>query len=119
TSILHIISTIALKTTLHSVSRPRPHRHLHSFPTRRSSDLPALAGELLHEPAHPFRAGRPRQHGVDRHACPRRRLRAAGADRLGRDRKSTRLNSSHVASSYAVFCLKKKIRRHCKTHKVL
>src|SRR6266513_5380506 len=26
----------------------------------------------------------------------------------GRDRKSTRLNSSHVSSSYAVFCLKKK-----------
>src|SRR5439155_13992545 len=27
------------------------------------------------------------------------------------DRKSTRLNSSHVAISYAVFCLKKKKRR--------
>src|SRR5690625_5386787 len=27
---------------------------------------------------------------------------------IGRDRKSTRLNSSHVAISYAVFCLKKK-----------
>src|SRR5690625_6688695 len=27
----------------------------------------------------------------------------------GGDRKSTRLNSSHVAISYAVFCLKKKI----------
>src|SRR5690606_40687528 len=27
------------------------------------------------------------------------------------DRKSTRLNSSHVKSSYAVFCLKKKIQR--------
>src|SRR5438067_10031372 len=27
----------------------------------------------------------------------------------GRDRKSTRLNSSHVSISYAVFCLKKKI----------
>src|SRR5690606_41004493 len=27
---------------------------------------------------------------------------------LRRDRKSTRLNSSHVKSSYAVFCLKKK-----------
>src|SRR5690606_40317175 len=26
----------------------------------------------------------------------------------GQDRKSTRLNSSHVKSSYAVFCLKKK-----------
>src|SRR5690625_2006450 len=29
----------------------------------------------------------------------------------GRDRKSTRLNSSHVAISYAVFCLKKKNHR--------
>src|SRR5437660_12454845 len=28
------------------------------------------------------------------------------------DRKSTRLNSSHVAISYAVFCLKKKKRKH-------
>src|SRR5690554_7379936 len=28
---------------------------------------------------------------------------------LNRDRKSTRLNSSHVRISYAVFCLKKKI----------
>src|SRR3712207_7149927 len=29
--------------------------------------------------------------------------------RPGRDRKSTRLNSSHANISYAVFCLKKKI----------
>src|SRR5439155_16839922 len=28
--------------------------------------------------------------------------------RTGRDRKSTRLNSSHVAISYAVFCVQKK-----------
>src|SRR2546426_7923250 len=28
--------------------------------------------------------------------------------RVGRDRKSTRLNSSHLVISYAVFCLKKK-----------
>src|SRR5690242_21370955 len=28
--------------------------------------------------------------------------------RAGRDRKSTRLNSSHMSISYAVFCLKKK-----------
>src|SRR5690625_4906332 len=33
---------------------------------------------------------------------------AAAAGRFGSDRKSTRLNSSHVAISYAVFCLKKK-----------
>src|SRR5256886_9337876 len=30
------------------------------------------------------------------------------ADPLGKDRKSTRLNSSHSQISYAVFCLKKK-----------
>src|SRR5699024_12866891 len=30
------------------------------------------------------------------------------ADVVGADRKSTRLNSSHVSISYAVFCLKKK-----------
>src|SRR5699024_12637162 len=30
----------------------------------------------------------------------------------GRDRKSTRLNSSHVSISYAVFCLKKKKKQH-------
>src|SRR5438270_724742 len=32
----------------------------------------------------------------------------AGKDRGKRDRKSTRLNSSHSQISYAVFCLKKK-----------
>src|SRR2546426_8350518 len=31
---------------------------------------------------------------------------------LRRDRKSTRLNSSHLVISYAVFCLKKKISRY-------
>src|SRR5690242_21406656 len=39
-------------------------------------------------------------------------LRAAGAAAAGigqgEDRKSTRLNSSHMSISYAVFCLKKK-----------
>src|SRR5260221_6722107 len=36
---------------------------------------------------------------------PHRRARV----REGRDRKSTRLNSSHTVISYAVFCLKKKM----------
>src|SRR2546430_4041810 len=39
------------------------------------------------------------------------RLDAGG---FGRDRKSTRLNSSHSQISYAVFCLKKK--KHTSTH---
>src|SRR5690625_6638421 len=33
------------------------------------------------------------------------------------DRKSTRLNSSHVAISYAVFCLKKKKKTTQRTHR--
>src|SRR5256885_6349391 len=45
---------------------------------------------------------------------PAHLLAALGADDVGeahprrRDRKSTRLNSSHLVISYAVFCLKKK-----------
>src|SRR5690554_7615710 len=35
----------------------------------------------------------------------------------GRDRKSTRLNSSHVRISYAVFCLKKKKKKNIKKSK--
>src|SRR5437868_8958461 len=34
----------------------------------------------------------------------------------GLDRKSTRLNSSHVSNSYAVFCLKKKRDQHYSPH---
>src|SRR5437870_10929552 len=37
--------------------------------------------------------------------------------RPARDRKSTRLNSSHVAISYAVFCLKKKKKKKKKIKK--
>src|SRR5262245_65390308 len=33
------------------------------------------------------------------------------AERIQKDRKSTRLNSSHLGISYAVFCLKKKRKR--------
>src|SRR5437870_12352958 len=57
---------------------------------------------------------------LDRDAGPRSAMRGylredarvaerGPASRSKRDRKSTRLNSSHVATSYAVFCLKKKM----------
>src|SRR2546430_6455998 len=39
---------------------------------------------------------------------PVQRTRAARRSSVARDRKSTRLNSSHSQISYAVFCLKKK-----------
>src|SRR5438067_10710198 len=51
------------------------------------------------------RPHRPRGRVGEGHAggaCDRRAVPDAG------DRKSTRLNSSHVSISYAVFCLKKK-----------
>src|SRR5205814_3178386 len=96
-------------------------RALHSFPTRRSSDL-YCAGEapgigelaaagpigadeigvaktadrvsaILFQPAPQITAGKAQEHG-------------------GADRKSTRLNSSHLGISYAVFCLKKKTDRN-------
>src|SRR4051794_41529757 len=59
------------------------------------SDLAASMG-LLGQQTHP------RVVDAVRHAF--------GADhpRVGLDRKSTRLNSSHPSISYAVFCLKKK-----------
>src|SRR5690606_40571612 len=42
-------------------------------------------------------------------------LAGAAADPTSTDRKSTRLNSSHVKISYAVFCLKKKTRSERRT----
>src|SRR5256885_6808568 len=62
---------------------------------------------------------RPAQHLVHRkraaqrlqrreHPVGRTRPHRPAAQRPRRDRKSTRLNSSHLVISYAVFCLKKK-----------
>src|SRR5690349_22470275 len=51
--------------------------------------------------------GRARRRCVHGGVCRRRGLDVRGGRRR-RDRKSTRLNSSHVEISYAVFCLKKK-----------
>src|SRR5690625_7659267 len=80
---------------------------LHSFPTRRSSDLEIEGGGL--------RIGVRRIRELhDRIAVGRRTddmvQGQLTVDLLqgAEDRKSTRLNSSHVAISYAVFCLKKK-----------
>src|SRR5204862_6961371 len=93
-----------------------PHHDLHSFPTRRSSDLVELGGEfsILAGGIHRYRSDGlgfqavvsdgdfARILGFQR-VAPDRRVR-----RRPLDRKSTRLNSSHVEISYAVFCLKKK-----------
>src|SRR5262245_64830647 len=43
------------------------------------------------------------------------RVRLTHTLEVSQDRKSTRLNSSHLGISYAVFCLKKKTRSHITT----
>src|SRR5690606_42007837 len=87
------------------------HRNLHSFPTRRSSDLKKgiinskNTGKKYNrawssnvkadkEPVCRFSDITTNNHACEPPNAP--------------DRKSTRLNSSHVKISYAVFCLKKK-----------
>src|SRR5207302_8956791 len=93
-----------------------------SLPTRRSSDLPAdVPPHLGHDPLQPFHAvpkvmplgkvtvvPEPGRH--EKLRCrdgePATGAVAGGADGqqpLPSDRKSTRLNSSHVKISYAVF----------------
>src|SRR5690625_6193328 len=78
-----------------------------SEPRGDSREEPRSDGEAA-EPETSWGQRRPRtEHEVDPDdgGLSARSLRREG------DRKSTRLNSSHVAISYAVFCLKKKTRR--------
>src|SRR5688572_32631527 len=84
---------------------------LHSFPTRRSSDLAVELTITVQVPAaevdpvvHVPPVIEPTPDSVAAIATP-----AAGLQPVpSLDRKSTRLNSSHSQISYAVFCLKKK-----------
>src|SRR5207249_8986146 len=95
---------------------------LSSFPTRRSSDLRQCAGfpvrmVAMIEVTDWAKDILERSHEAARRLNPQARIklatrgsevRAMFIDRPGpndQDRKSTRLNSSHVSISYAVFCL--------------
>src|SRR5436853_5630390 len=68
--------------------------------------LPAAAPKRTPFTGLDFPAEVHREDEQDDHADDRPR------DRIGLDRKSTRLNSSHLGISYAVFCLKKKTNIH-------
>src|SRR5438132_4047582 len=84
------------------------HRALHSFPTRRSSDLMqqriadfydailVYGHRAVFDPLAAYEF--PESVESRTHFC----------GYVAKDRKSTRLNSSHTVISYAVFCLKKK-----------
>src|SRR5438045_7413081 len=88
-------------------SRSPAPRNLHSFPTRRSSGLErehVRRGDALVEP----NTVRP-SYRLDVELVEEARI---------PDRKSTRLNSSHLGISYAVFCLKKKKKQKI-THRLI
>src|SRR5690606_42114369 len=94
------------------------HRDLHSFPTRRSSDLHKFVAA---EAGNDVRGIQGAAQSIGNLAqkriteCMPQRVvdffELIEVDKQQRiaalDRKSTRLNSSHVKISYAVFCLKK------------
>src|SRR5688572_32515994 len=97
-----------MKAFMACIDRPRA---LHSFPTRRSSDLSEELGQVARElvlgdrgagPGLHLDEPRPATEGLNLGQI----LPAAPSEHV--DRKSTRLNSSHSQISYAVFCLKKK-----------
>src|SRR5690625_6040171 len=70
------------------------------------ADAPDVPGDAHHVDGSNLHAGTQR-----RAATSVRTLRLNARAHRHVDRKSTRLNSSHVAISYAVFCLKKKTMR--------
>src|SRR5690349_23493563 len=76
-----------------------PYTTLFRSPEHRKALRSLRFGDLLHPGQRTAlgRADQPLAHRTNR-----------GDDIRARDRKSTRLNSSHVEISYAVFCLKKK-----------
>src|SRR5688500_19474878 len=77
-----------------------------SFPTRRSSDLVEESGPEEGRGAEGVEEGEPHAKAIP--PQHRRQGEEDQHDAQGGDRKSTRLNSSHLVISYAVFCLKKK-----------
>src|SRR5205809_5010200 len=102
---MSVISSSALFMFLFFFYCAGSHRDLHSFPTRRSSDLIRVEAVRV--------VGGTKASVVDNSLRPRlivvahrTRYRIHSLD--VQDRKSTRLNSSHGYISYAVFCLKKK-----------
>src|SRR5699024_11865353 len=93
---------------LFSLRRPRPRSTLFPYTTLFRSVLTGAAGRGGEGP--PGRVRHPAA-GARRWQAHRRTGAHGGLpqhDPGTQDRKSTRLNSSHVSISYAVFCLKKK-----------
>src|SRR2546426_6195375 len=77
------------------------------FPYTRSSDLTGLDEQALRSPKALEEQAAALREALAR-SNPGETLVVEVAEDAEQDRKSTRLNSSHLVISYAVFCLKKK-----------
>src|SRR5204863_8978919 len=95
--ILICVLNIILSFFFLMIRRP-PRSTLFPYTTLFRSQGDREAGAARCEPPRPVSRGDP--------------LLQSRAEVVHRDRKSTRLNSSHVEISYAVFCLKKKKKNH-------
>src|SRR5262245_62841935 len=100
-SFMHSTNTSYLLYSFFLIVRPPPRSTLFPYTTLFRSRV----GE---DDAHPDRHGRTRLHEM---GLPPDSGKGRGDD-PSTDRKSTRLNSSHLGISYAVFCLKKKKKKH-------
>src|SRR5439155_2137571 len=110
TQSLHYLSTPLSYPLFFLITRPPPSSTLFPYTTLfRSAPAPPR------RPAGATGGGRSHRGTIGGEPVLRARASSHGhrVRRPGADRKSTRLNSSHVAISYAVFCLKKKTRIDC------
>src|SRR5690625_6070642 len=98
----YIMHTLVFYTTYDDI------RDQHSFPTRRSSDLFLRKVDETIEDVIRYNFESDPDDKIFEKLLFKK---ATALFHQGQDRKSTRLNSSHVAISYAVFCLKKKIKK--------
>src|SRR5688500_20267769 len=90
--------------------RPPPRSTLFPYTTLFRS---AVRGQCRQPAYRLLRRGFRRRGARADRTADRERSAVSGADQRQRDRKSTRLNSSHLVISYAVFCLKKKKKKTC------
>src|SRR5438034_7540285 len=98
--------------------RPPPRSTLFPYTTLFRS-LPAEAGRPGRAPGDRAPRGGPHRARAVEPGASHRARQDLRVPRDHRDRKSTRLNSSHTVISYAVFCLKKKKKTNTHTNNIM